>query len=343
MPIINKPFEHFNVVTYTGNGASRTISGVGFQPDFVWIKSRSAVGGNRLFDAVRGATKALYSNLTNAEATESDSLTAFTSDGFSLGADTVGGGVNLNGVTYVAWCWKSSNTTPVSNTAGSITSTVSANTSAGFSVVTWSATSVAGTVGHGLGVAPSMVIFKDRSNGASGYGWFTYHKSVGAGKYLALNGTIVATTNSTVFSTAPTSTVFDPGTGVTTGNGFGNQVAYCFAEVAGYSKFGSYVGNASTDGTFVYTGFRPKYVLVKNTTSAVEWEVYDSTRNPSNGVNLGLIPNQSDAEGTYSPPRFDFLSNGFKLRTSGGGVNGSGNTIIYAAFAEVPTKFALAR
>jgi hypothetical protein len=188
------------------------------------------------------------------------------------------------------------------------------------------------------------MIVKKRSETPSVEPWPVYHSALGATKGTYLNATSTPFTLSIYWNdTPPTSNVFTIGSwdGINTSSQ--PYVAYCWSEVAGYSKFGLYTGNASTDGTFVYTGFRPKYVLVKNTTNAVEWEVYDSTRNPSNAVNLGLIPNQSDAEGTYSPPRFDFLSNGFKLRTNGGGVNGSGNIIIYAAFAEFPFKNALAR
>ena len=331
--------KYMDATAYSGTGSSQTVVNSGaMQPDFVWIKQRNSTEWHTLADSIRGTNKQLFSNSTNAEQTNSTFLTAFASNGFTVDTSSA---TNASGSTYIGWQWKGGGT-GVTNTAGSITSTVSANTSAGFSVVTYTGNSTAGaTIGHGLGVAPSMIITKTRSTSIGN--WGVYHRSLGATQSLNLNNTGAAFTSSLWWNnTAPTSTVFSVGTGNDV-NGASTYVAYCFAEVAGYSKFGSYTGNASTDGTFVYTGFRPKYVLVKNTTNAVEWEVYDSTRNPSNGVNLGLIPNQSDAEGTYSPPRFDFLSNGFKLRTAGGGVNGSGNTIIYAAFAEVPTKFALAR
>jgi hypothetical protein len=300
-----------------------------------------------LYNSLSGVGKYLRTNVTSVEVTDATTLVSFDSSGFTVGAGDNG---NNSGTTAVAWQWNAGGST-VTNTDGTISAQVRANPTAGFSVVTWSGnSSSSATVGHGLGVTPAMIVIKNRTSGST-Y-WSTYHKSLSSGYNVNLNETSTPFQPASGSSqggagTSPTSTVFGFIQGTSNLNNVNaasnDYVAYCFSEVAGYSKFGSYTGNASTDGTFVYTGFRPKYVLVKNTTNAVEWEVYDSTRNPSNGVNLGLIPNQSDAEGTYSPPRFDFLSNGFKLRTAGGGVNGSGNTIIYAAFAEVPTKFALAR
>jgi hypothetical protein len=334
--------KYFDINLYTGTSSTQTITNAGgFQPDFVWAKQRGAVTNHVLYDAVRTGTYSLSSNTTGVETNQtSDGCTvSFNSNGFTAGADTAGY-LNYSGRSYISWQWKGGNGT-VSNTAGSITSTVSANTSAGFSVVTYTGTGANATVGHGLGVAPKMVIVKNRTGTNS---WQVYHASIGNTGAVQLNATNAVSTASTFWNnTSPTSTLFSVGTDNSVNSGTGTYVAYCFSEVAGYSKFGSYTGNASTDGTFVYLGFRPKYVLVKNTTSAVEWEVYDATRNQSNGVNLGLIPNQSNAEGTYSPPRFDFLSNGFKLRTAGGGVNGSGNTVIYIAFAENPFKYSLAR
>jgi hypothetical protein len=337
-PTILQGDDYFNPVLYTGNGGTQSITGVGFQPDFTWVKRRDTTSNHLLTDAVRGAGRIMSSNTTGAEVDDSAFFTSFNADGFSMAGGA--GSFNASGGTYVGWNWKA-NGTGSSNTAGSITSTVSANTTAGFSIVTYSGTGANATVGHGLGVAPKMIFVKKRN--AAGNDWITYNATVGNTKFLALNGTGTPTTFNIWQNTNPTSTVFSITGDDGVNNATATYVAYCFAEVAGYSSIGSYTGNASTDGTFVYLGFRPRYVLVKNTTNAVEWEVYDSARNPSNGVNLGLIPNQSDAEGTYSPPRFDFLSNGFKLRTSGGGVNGSGNTIIYMAFAENPFKNALAR
>lgn len=323
---------------WTGTGAAQTISnavnGVSFQPDFVWAKSRSSAESHRLEDSVRGATQALYSNLTNAEATEAQSITAFGASGFTLGTGTP----NSSAVTYVGWQWKAGGTA-VSNTAGSITSSVSANPTAGFSVVTWTGTNAAATIGHGLGVAPAMYITKQRS--ATG-DWFVYHQSVGATKGLFLELTNAATTNTYFNDTAPTSTVFSIGGGVGGLNASGvTQVTYCFAPVAGYSAFGSYTGNGSADGTFVYLGFRPRFILAKASSAVADWVIVDTARDTYNGMQKQLFPNLSNAESTGTV-RFDALSNGFKLRVAGD-PNNSGVTYIYMAFAEVPFKFANAR
>lgn len=341
-PIIKKPFEHFNVVTYTGNGTARTISGVGFQPDFVWIKVRNTAGTHVLTDAVRGGNKQLFSNLTNAEGTATNKVTGFTSDGFTLGADDGSGtgDANYNGNTYVAWCWKA-NGAGSSNTAGSITSTVSANTSAGFSVVTYTGNGTGGaTIGHGLGVAPSMVIVKRRDFADD---WSCYHTSLGGTKYIDLNSTAAAGTSIVLWNnTNPSSTVVTLGTSNRINGSSATYVAYCFAEVAGYSKFGSYTGNGSTDGTMVVTGFRPKFVMVKRTDAVYGWFIEDSARDTYNEQNKHLRAEVSDAE-VSGGWKLDTLSNGFKLRESGNAVNASGGTYIYMAFAENPYKYSLAR
>jgi hypothetical protein len=262
-------------------------------------------------------------------------VTDFASDGFTFGSGTLNG--NQNGYTFVAWNWKA-NGAGSSNTAGSITSTVSANTTSGFSIVTFAAAANS-TVGHGLGVAPSMVVVKSRTSGTA-Y-WLTYHVSTGPTGFLAWNTTDAFATNSTVWNnTAPTSTVFTIGSGFTNAS-YGNCVAYCFAEVPGYSRFGSYTGNGSTDGTFVYTGFRPAYLLIKRTDTTGDWIVWDAKRNTYNALNSILYPNLSSAEATAASVNIDFLSNGFKLRASSS-VLISGD-FIYAAFAESPFKYALAR
>ena len=325
---------------YTGTSATQSISnavnGVSMQPDFVWVKARNFADNNALFDSVRGVNKRLISNLTNAEDTLTDTLMSFNTNGFTLGADA-GGRVNGTGTTYVGWQWKAGGTA-VSNTAGSITSSVSANTTAGFSVVTYTASSSASTIGHGLGVAPSMIIQKNRDAVSD---WGVYHISIGATKFLKLNDTAAAATNSVPWNdTTPTSTVFSIGTGYTNGNKY---VAYCFAAVAGYSAFGSYVGNGSADGAFVYTGFRPRYVMIKST-GVEDWIVHDTSRNPYNASNLVLYPNSSQAEDNNPTYRLiDILSNGFKMRSNQGQENGSGITYVYAAFGENPLKYANAR
>jgi hypothetical protein len=334
-----------NATLYTGNGSTQTITngvaGQSFQPDYVWIKARSAAIAGLMYDSVRGATIYLQTNSPNAEGTGADSLTAFTSNGFTVGADTSTTGVNQNGTTYVGWQWKAGGTA-VSNTDGTITSSVSANTTSGFSVVTYTGTGSAATIGHGLGAVPRMVIVKNRDAADA---WQVYHAANTANPetdYLVLN-TNAATADAADRwdDTLPTSTVFSIGNGVEVNTNTEDYVAYCWAEIAGYSAFGSYTGNGSTDGPFVYTGFRPAFLLVKRSNAAVNWYMFDSKRNTYNAVNLQLSPNLSNAES--SDFAIDFLSNGFKLRIADSFVNGSGDPNIYMAFAENPFKYANAR
>ena len=330
---------------YTGTGAVQSISnavnGVSMQPDWVWFKRRGAVENHWLTDSVRGSTKGLFSNLTDAEATRTDQLTSFNSNGFSLGADAAGYS-NVSGQSYIAWQWKAGGTA-VSNTAGSITSSVSANTTAGFSVVTYTGTGANATVGHGLGVAPSMVIVKSRS---SVYDWGVYQSANTASpatQRLLLSTTSATDTNSTYWNnTAPTSSVFSLGSQPNVNNSASTFVAYCFAPVAGYSAFGSYTGNASTDGPFVFLGFRPRFVMIKCSSTTGNWIIWDSSRGTYNVIDsLRLYPNLSDAEG--GGVDIDFVSNGFKFRNTNAAMNGSGSTYIYMAFAENPFKYANAR
>jgi hypothetical protein len=338
--------KYFDSKLYTGTGSSLNVTGLSFQPDLVWIKERSGAADHALYDAVRGVQKQLESNTTTAETTETTGLTALNSDGFTVGALAQ---VNTNTDTYVAWAWDA-NGVGSSNTSGTITSTVSANTSAGFSIVTYTGTGVSNaTVGHGLGVAPKMVILKARTTNATSNNWWVNHSSLTSGNNLYLNTTdaqfAVSGTTSGGLGTM-NSTIFTLANGVSTNSNTNETactyVAYCFAEVAGYSKFGSYTGNGSTDGPFIYLGFKPKYVMFKNISVSGAWEVYDTSRNTFNTTDNYLLPNAADAEGVASN-RFDYLSNGVKVRNTGGSINGSGNTIIYAAFAETPTKFANAR
>jgi hypothetical protein len=331
--------KFFNPVLYTGTGSSLGVTGVGFQPDWVWVKGRSGATDHGLYDAVRGVQKQLESNGTGAETTETTGITAFGSDGFTTGALAQ---LNTSSATYVAWNWKA-NGSGSSNTAGSITSTVSANTTSGFSIVTYTGTGSAATVGHGLGVAPSMIICKGRSVG--GNYWQTQHSALGPTKALFLNTTDSAFTNAAYWNnTAPTSTVFSLG-GNTDANGNGTTyVAYCFAEVAGYSKFGSYTGNGSADGPFIFTGFKPAFVLIKSSTVAsASWRLWDAKRSTYNVVNSSLFPNLPNAEVSTADYAIDFLSNGIKIRAADDGQNYSGGTFIYAAFAENPFKYSLAR
>jgi hypothetical protein len=310
--------------TYTGNAAARSLSNavnnVSFQPDLVWIKSRTPGATNHaLFDSSRGVTKYLSSNTTTAETTLAQSLTALNADGFSLGTDTTL--VNASANSYVAWQWRESIT-------------------AGLDIVTYTGTGVTRTVAHNLGVAPAMIIIKDRGAAVN---WVAYHFTQGAGKFLRLNTTDAATTDLTIWNnTAPTSSVFTVG-GVAGVNANTNTyVAYCFAEIAGFSKFGSYTGNSSTDGPFVFCGFRPRFVMMKNSINGVSpWIMYDSSRDVSNVETAQLQPNSANTEA--SAAFCDFTANGFKVRTTGTSYNETGQTYIFAAFAEVPSKYALAR
>jgi len=331
---IDKPSDYFNTVLYTGNSTTDTgITGVGFQPDWVWVKSRGAAESNFLNDSVRGAGKNLKSESTGAEGTETQDIKSFDSDGFTLGSND---GVNDSGFNYVSWNWKAGGSAS-SNTDGSITSSVSANTTAGFSIITWTGNATSSqSVGHGLGAVPKVILTKNTDNGSQP--WKCYFEAVGNAKYLQLNATDAPATSGVWSSTTPTSSIISISndTGI---NGSGNTIlAYCFAEKKGYSKFGSYTGNGSTDGTFVHCGFRPAFLLWKQTnTGGQTWGIFDNKRDPHNFVSLRLIPNASDAEGSASAAAScDFLSNGFKWRSSFGSRNGSGGTYIYMAFAENP-------
>jgi hypothetical protein len=329
MAQINKPDEYFNTKLYTGNGSSQSITGVGFQPDLLWIKSRGDIGNHFLSDVIRGSTKRLKSNATDAEDTIT-SLSSFDSDGFTL-SNT---GYNGSGETFATWNWLAGGTAS-SNTDGSITSSVSANTTSGFSIVSYTGNGTAGaTIGHGLGVAPSLIITKARTN--AGRFWGVYSKSLGNTGVMALNSTQAFDTSTTYWNdTTPSSSVFTVGTNGDTNSASG-MIAYCFAEKQGYSKFGSYVGNGSTDGTFVYTGFKPAIVIVKSSSIVESWYTYDNKRTTSGGnpEDKYLLPNQNIAEGTFAI--YDFLSNGFKLRDVNPGFNNSGVSYIYMAFAENP-------
>jgi hypothetical protein len=329
---INKPSLYFNPVTYTGNGSTQSITSLEFSPDFVWLKKRNDVGSHNLFDSIRGATKWLLSNSTDAEGTTATSLTSFDANGFSLGSNA---STNSNTNTFISWSWRGSDSSAVSNTAGTITSTVSANTTSGFSIVSYTGTGSNATVGHGLGVAPSMIILKSRTDSLAD--WRVYHASVGNTGYLELNTTGATTTSSTTWqNTTPTSTVFSIGTSGTVNLNTGNFIAYCFAEVKGYSRFGKYTGNGSTDGTFIYTGFKPAYVLIKRTDSANNWVIYDTARDTFNKTSKYIYANSSQAEVNDTVDYIDILSNGFKPRATWGGLNGSGGTYIYMCFASNP-------
>jgi hypothetical protein len=330
MAQINKPSEYFNTKLYTGTGSSNSVTGVGFQPDFTWIKARSFSDNHELYDAVRGVQKRIMSNSTGAEETRSQGLLAFSSDGFTVGTSD---GVNQNTETFASWNWLA-NGAGVSNTDGSIASTVSANTTSGFSIVSYTGTAPTNaTVGHGLGVAPKMIIFKNRNTVTD---WDIYIEPVGAGKRLYLNTTsaeVVATNY--MNDTAPTSTLFSVGDADNTNKSGSPQIAYCFAEKKGFSKFDSYTGNGNADGPFIYTGFKPAFVMFKvYSGNTGGWDMYDNKRVTVNPNNAFLQANASGAESTGDA--VDFLSNGFKIRSTSGNQNGNGNSHIYMAFAEEP-------
>jgi hypothetical protein len=328
-------------VTYTGTGTNSTsITGVGFQTDFNWTKSRSSGSySHQISDVVRGFSYYLYSNATTAEGNDpTNHIQSVNSDGYVTNS---GASFNASGVTYVSWNWKAG-TTSATNNNGSITSQVSVGATQGFSIVTYTGTGSNATVGHGLGVAPSMIIVKSRSLATS---WPVYHISLTSASYrVFLDLTNAQASDSVWNSTAPTSSVFSIGpTGYSVNNSSATYVAYCFASVVGYSAFGSYLGNGSADGPFVFLGFRPRFVLWKRiTTAGGHWGIIDSGRNTYNLANLSILADASDGDAT-DVQVLDLVSNGFKIRTSDGGQNLNADTFIYAAFAENPFKNSLAR
>jgi hypothetical protein len=326
---------------WTGNGSTSPISftnAAGFKPDLVWAKSRSAAYSPNLYDSVRGVGKELLSDSTAAEVSNNPSgyVSAFNTNGFSSSSSGTNYYFNQNAITYVGWQWQAGQGSTSSNTSGSRTSTTSVNASAGFSVVTWTDSASTYTVGHGLGVAPQFIILKDRSNA---YNWDVGCNAIGWANRLKLNDT-TATSAGYWNSTAPTSSVF-----TYIGNGTGNMVAYCWTPIAGYSAFGSYTGNGSSDGPFIYLGFRPKFVMIKcSSGSGAGWFMYDTSRSTYNLASVWLRANESLAEGGSSTDNpIDILSNGFKLRYNNTATNQSGETFIYMAFAETPLKFSNAR
>jgi hypothetical protein len=343
--VVDKGSKYFEAKTYTGTGATQSISNLSFSPDLVWIKSRSNASYHSLDDSVRGAGKTLFSNTTDAETTYTDAITSFNSDGWTMGTDASGGSVNVSGRTYVGWAWDA-NGTGVSNTSGTISSTVSANTTSGFSIVGYTGNgSSSATVGHGLGVTPAMIILKARAGTNANNSWFIYHKNLSANTTLNFNtfgerGT--GTFSSGIINTSPTSSTFGftAGSTVVNVNESGTTfVAYCFAEVKGYSKFGRYNGTGAVDGTFVHTGFKPAFVAIKRSDGTGNWIMFDNKRPNYNVIPFGLFPNSSTSENNdVQYYGFDLLSNGFKIRNTvayGGEYNDPG-LHIYMAFAESP-------
>jgi hypothetical protein len=340
-PTIAQGNEYFNVATFSGNGSQASVTGVGFQPDFIWAKNRTNAFNHELWDAVRGVNSTLFSNATSAEDTTANRLVSFNADGFTYGTSS---NLYVSATNSVAWNWKA-NGAGVTNTSGTITSTVSANTTAGFSIVTYTGNGVNGaTVGHGLGVAPKMILVKRRTT--AGASWLVYHANMAAtpqNNFLILNATDAVSASALPWNnTAPTSTLITLGTSGGTNNNTDTFVAYCFSEVAGYSAMGSYTGNGSADGPFCYTGFRPRWILFKRTDNTSNWLLYDTARLGYNQANNYLLPDLTNAEGS-GDNFIDILSNGFKCRVSSQSINVNSATYIYAAFCEVPYKFSLAR
>ncbi|NBW20301.1 MAG: hypothetical protein EBR82_71270 [Caulobacteraceae bacterium] len=339
-PLVTKSNTVMDVVIYTGNGSTQSITGLGFSPDFAWFKRRDSANNHALFDIVRGSGKFLISSDTGGEGTDSNSLISFDTSGFTIGQSVSAPSFNISSGSYVAWSWDAGTST-VSNTQGSITSQVRANATAGFSVVTYTVGSnTSQTIGHGLGVAPQLIIVKERNQSNN---WFVYHNSIGNGNYLSLNTTTASTASNLWNSTSPTSTVFTIRSGGSSPTYDGrDHVAYCFSPVVGYSSFGSYTGNGSSDGPFVYTGFRPRWILWKPIVAgAFDWVLRDAVRDPYNIVSNYLLPNASGAEGAIA--EIDILSNGFKFRNNLSGNNTNGVQVIYAAFAESPFNYSRAR
>ena len=328
-----QPSDFFSTKIYTGTGSSNAITGVGFQPDTTWIKDRDASQPHVLFDAVRGANKRLYPNSTAAEGTETQALMSFDSDGFTLGT---WGDLN-NTDDFVSWNWKAGTTTGIDATGATITPTgYSFNQTSRFSIIAYTGNGSAGaTIPHGLGVAPDLIITKELGSG--GNDWGVFHSALGNTKAMWLNTTTAVGTSTSYWNdTSPTSVLFSVGTN-TQSNGSGTDyVAYCFASKKGYSNFGSYTGNGSADGPFVYTGFRPAFFLVKDTAGTNNWTMFDNKRNPFWNPAAEALQTNS-AAGEYNETEgIDFLSNGFKARESAAWLNSSGNAMIYIAFAEFP-------
>ena len=338
---INKSTDYFNTNLYTGNGSARTITGVGFQPDWVWVKDRSSTNFHYIYDVVRGNNLNLYTNDNSAQTNVTTALGgggigSQASDGFTIVAGTSNtNNVNTNSNNYVSWNWLAGGSQGSSNTDGSINTTyTSVNTTAGFSISTYSGNGTAGaTIGHGLGVVPKMIIVKNKTH--AGGNWVVYHESLGNTKAVYLDLTDASGTAGAWNNTSPTSSVFTVNdANALNGSGGRQYVAYCFAEKTGYSKFGSFTGNGNADGTFIYTGFKPSWIMFKRTSAASDWTIFDTKRLTYNVNNLRLEANTTDAEPSGAANKIDILSNGFKMRHSSSSFNNSGGTYIYMAFGQ---------
>ena len=333
---INKSSVYFNTKLYTGNGSTQNITGVGFKPDWIWQKERNGASYHVATDIVRGNTKQLFPNVTASEATDSNYITSFASDGFGQGQNN---DTNENNKTYASWNWLAGGSQGSSNTAGSINTTyTSVNTTAGFSISKYVGNDTAGaTVGHGLGAVPEMMIVKRLSGSAQH--WSVYHKDIGNTHYMQFDTNAKLDDAGVWYDTSPTSTVFTIGNSskVNGGGGSDSYIAYCFTPKTGYSKFDSYTGNGNANGTFVYTGFKPAFVILKRTNGGTnDWVLYDNKR-CINGVENALEPNTANSEATVIAKtnyNIDLLSNGFKPRSDSDQLNGNGDTYIYMAFGQ---------
>ena len=327
---INKHTDYFNTKLYTGNGSTNAITGVGFQPDWVWIKNRSTTNSHVWTDAVRGASSTIYSNSADAQDSSATNIGSFDSDGFTLGSN---GGTNGNGNDIVSWNWKAGGSGSA-NSNGTLASTVSVNTAAGFSIVKYTGNGSAGaTVGHGLGAKPDVIILKSYENGQQ---WAAYWEALGATKYMRFNTTnAVATSAARWNDTEPTTSVFTIGNDGEVNTNTEDHIAYCFSEKKGFSKFGKYdATGTSSDGPFIYTGFPPAFVIIKRFNSTENWYIFDDTRDTINPINAVLYPNLNNADGSLNGG-IDLLSNGFKIRTSNSAI-GAGDNYVFAAFAAHP-------
>ena len=330
---IDDPSAHFQIKTYSGTGSTTSITNDGnsdLQPDWIWIKKRNLAASHMLGDSTRGTTKYLSSDVADAESTATNRVTAFNSDGFSLGN---AGSVNNGSHTYVGWQWKCNGGTTSSNTTGSITTTVQANSDAGFNIVTYTGNGSNSNFGHGMGEQPDMVFVKRRNAAGN---WCVWHKELTSSYYMQLDTTIDEQTGPWDGLDPSSGVVFVYNGALVNGNG-DDYVAYIFKSKQGYSKFGKYVGNASTDGPFVYTGFKPAWLMIKNIdVNGTRWRIIDSKINPFNVTDTQLFAEDNLAENTSSVHDIDLLSNGFKIRTSQSDQNNSGSNILYMAFAENP-------
>ena len=344
---LSNPKNHFNTLLYTGTGsANHHITGSEFKPDLVWIKARTQAYTHLLYDSLRGVGKQMYSNTTAVEYTNLSNLYSFNSNGFSLGQSASDDVTNKSGDNFVAWCWKAGGATTVTNNDGTIATQVSANQQAGFSILTWTGTGADGTIGHGLGKVPGFVIIKNRDRAVD---WIVKHHKLSSGKIVYLNlqsgedtasgsnnGIIGDLNNASTFSLNRTS---NSGNYHNVNYSGEKYVAYCWAEIPGYSKFGSYIGNGSTNGVYVHLGFRPAWILYKCITQTKGYGLADSARTPYNVINRTLFPDSSGAEYVANGSNDhiqDFYCDGFKLRNTNNRYNQDGQTYIYMAFAEQP-------